>query len=169
MTYGGSGSLCNLLARVQQLPALRHYSIRVLREDSWSAQLKFWAGCWSLTAMAGLSGTIWCGWETQVFCARIGVKIGGSGLSVINTDLTIYQQENNFQQNILARVYSLGNKILLDSLFKNWNILDFKFRIPKLERVWMAFKVPEFYLICLDFKKTTVILATYLLRDVLLE
>lgn len=41
--------------------------------------------------------------------------------------------------------------------------------MPKLERVWMCFQSTEFYLICLDFKKTTVILATCPLRDVLLR
>lgn len=34
---------------------------------------------------------------------RTGIKIGGSGLSTLNTDLRIHQPEDNFQQNIFAK------------------------------------------------------------------
>lgn len=51
----------------------------------------------------------------------IGVEIGGSGLNVLNTGSRIHQQENNFQQNILAKyvLWEIKNILLLVSLFKN--------------------------------------------------
>lgn len=104
MTHSGSGSLCNLSAQVQQLSALD-----TIASDSWKKILISPAQILNQVADHSL---LWLGCLVQSDVAEkprfsvpegTGVKIGGSGLSVINTDLMIYQQENNFQQNILAK------------------------------------------------------------------
>lgn len=104
MTHSGSGSLCNLSAQVQQLPALD-----TIASDSWK---KILIGPAQILNQVADNSLLWLGclvWsdvaEKPGFPVQegTGIKTGGSGLSVINTDLTIYQQENNFQQNILAK------------------------------------------------------------------